>query len=138
MQARGAAFWTLSLRNASSGSHLNIILTTDAGKDLTLIGTSYYNDSAGTTLSTAVASGITVNGWHKIRLYHKGEASASSSDGIIRLWVDDSLKVEDTAVNNNSYKDMKIIRFGNPYSEIDSTTMNVYFDNFRLRTDASF
>jgi len=86
-------------------------------------GSSTYNAVIAPSAST----------WYPIKLrYVKG----SGSDGIVQVWFDGTLKIDIS--NDTRQYNTRSIDFGFKQGTATTTTLDVYFDDFRIRIDDCF
>jgi hypothetical protein len=101
-----------------------------------IVQAGYYNDSGAWTLLTNYSYSFLADTWYTIRIRSKPETGADASDGIVKVWLDGNEVITQSDCNNYTTKDMKTIRLG--FQSAVNTNTTYFYDNLRVRADASF
>jgi len=100
----------------------------------------FYNDS---NISTSVGSVYTftpVDGQiYTVKIYSKIASDVDTNNGIIRGYIDGTLRFEATNLDWFTYADLKTLQNGNIYNTNTNTSgKTITFDNFEFRGDDCF
>lgn len=91
-----------------------------------------YLNSAGAEATTEHGSeGPSTNTWYCVELYHY--ESTGSDDGVARLYIDGTMKLENTNCDNDAYGDVTEVRVGEGWGD-GTIAYNVWVDTCEFDT----
>jgi len=126
--------------NILSGAQLEYVVRfwSGAGGETSGIDAQYYSDTpAYTTIAQQPITAV-ADTWYNVIVHVVSETAASTNDGILQVWFGGSLIIDAADLNNYTYGNVNGPKLGKPYSELTTTTLDIYYDNFRVRPDGNF
>lgn len=122
----GGAYWIEQVMNAGGDALANLTLK-------------FVNDAAATTTVNAYALNPSAGTKYTIKIYSKRATDVDTSDGILKMYVDGTLRIDGTGLDYYTNANLQRVRLGNSATTWADTSGNtVTWDNFEWRADDCF